>query len=410
MKDSIASTSEEVLINHRQHFPALAQNKQYFNYGGQGPMAQPSLDALFQAHHHIQTVGPFSGGMNGWIQQEAAHTRNLMAQELATHADTLTLTEDVTVGCNIPLWGMSWCKGDHILMSDCEHPGVIAAVQEICRRYELSYSLCPLMETVNGGDPVGVIEQHLRPETRLLVISHIFWNTGQVLPLREICQLCHGHTPAPVWVLVDAAQSVGALPLDLPSLEVDFYAFTGHKWWCGPAGLGGLYIRPEALEVIQPTFIGWRGITTDGQAQPTGWKPNGQRFEVATSNYPLLAGLRTAIAYQHQGGSPEQRYQRICQLAQLSWQKLAAIPYIRMVRQTPPDSGLISFWVLEEDHPSPRLHKALVDALEDQGVFLRTLLSPNCVRACVHYLTLESEVIQLAQTIQATLEKLLVRG
>jgi L-cysteine/cystine lyase len=263
------------------------------------------------------------------------------------------------------------------------------------------------MDTVNGGDPVEVIERHLRPETRVLVISHIFWNTGQVLPLRHICRLCHARQPDPVWVLVDAAQSVGALPLNLPDLEVDFYAFTGHKWWCGPAGLGGLYVRPEALDAIAPTFIGWRSITTDAEANPTGWKPNGQRFEVATSNYPLLAGLQAALDYQNQWGSAEQRYQQICQLSQLLWSKLVEVPQVRMVRQTPPDSGLVSFWVLVNGEPAPAMHKALVETLENQGVFLRTLLSPNCVRACVHYLTLESEVTQLVQTIDATIQQLM---
>ena len=369
-------------------------------------MAQPTLEAIFQAHQYVQTVGPFSGGINRWIQQLAAQTRSLMAAELGAPENSLTLTEDVTVGCNIPLWGLPWQRGDHILMSDCEHPGVIAAVQEVCRRFGVQYSVCPLMETVNGGDAVAVVADHLRPETRLLVISHIFWNTGQVLPLQGISRFCH-QRPNPIWVLVDAAQSVGSLPLNLTDLEVDFYAFTGHKWWCGPAGLGGLYVRPEALEGIAPTFIGWRSVTTDAEANPTGWKPNGQRFEVATSNYPLLEGLQAAIQYQHQWGNAEQRYQRICQLSQMLWSQLGELPNLRMVRQTPPDSGLVSFWVLVDGEPSPAVHKALVEDLEAQGVFLRTLLSPNCVRACVHYLTLESEVIQLVQTIQTTVQKLL---
>jgi len=404
--ESLSASNPTALVRHRQQIPALA-NKQYFNYGGQGPMAQSTLDAIFEAHHYVQTVGPFSGGINRWIQELAAQTRTLMAQEFRTTPETLTLTEDVTVGCNIPLWGIPWQSGDHILLSDCEHPGVIAAVQEVCRRFGVSSSVCPLIETVNGSDPVAVIEHHLRPETRLLVISHIFWNTGQVLPLQQICQLCHTQSPNPVWVLVDAAQSVGSLPLNLPNTGVDFYAFTGHKWWCGPAGLGGLYVRPEAQAAINPTFIGWRSITTDAAANPTGWKPNGQRFEVATSNYPLLAGLQAAVEYQNQWGTVEQRYQRICQLAQLLWSKLGEMPDLRRVRQTPPDSGLVSFWVLVNGEPSPHLHRALVEALESQGIFLRTLLSPNCVRACVHYLTLESEVSQLAQTIQATVERLL---
>jgi len=404
--DPLASTPLARLQHHRQAIPALAQ-QQYFNYGGQGPMAQPALDALYAAHQYVQTAGPFAGKIYRWINQEAAQTRALMAQELGTSPETLTLTENVTVGCNIPLWGLDWQPGDHILMSDCEHPGVIAAVQEVCRRFGVTTSVCPLQATVNGGDPAAVVAHHLRPETRLLVISHIFWNTGQVLPLQDICQLCHARPPHPVWVLVDAAQSVGAMPLNLPALEVDFYAFTGHKWWCGPAGLGGLYVRPEVLDHINPTFIGWRSITTDAEANPTGWKPNGQRFEVATSNYPLLAGLHRAIEYQNQWGSAEQRYQRICQLSRLLWSTLADNPDLRLVRQTPPDSGLISFWILAQGEPSPPLHQALVEKLEAQGTLLRTLLSPNCVRACVHYLTLESEVMELAATIQATVQTLL---
>ncbi|MBD1875371.1 aminotransferase class V-fold PLP-dependent enzyme [Nodosilinea sp. FACHB-131] len=401
--DSSAAVLDRLAL-HRQQFPAL-RGKQYFNYGGQGPMAQATLNAIFQAYHRMQEMGPFSGATNQWVMAEAAQTRAAIAAELGTTADTITLTEDVTVGCNIPLWGIAWKVGDHILLSDCEHPGVIAAVQEICRRFDVTYSLCPLFETMNGGDPAAVVANHLQPNTRLLVISHILWNTGQVLPLEGIVGVCHDR-PNPVLVLVDAAQSVGALPLDLPALGVDFYAFTGHKWWCGPAGLGGLYTRPEAMAQIAPTFIGWRGITTDAAANPTGWKPNGQRYEVATSNYPLLAGLRTAIAHQSEWGTAAQCYQRLVELSQRLWSQLQELPYIRLVRQTPPDSGLVSFWVLENGEPSPTWHKRLVDELETQSVFLRTLQAPNCVRACTHYLTLESEIDDLVAAIKNILSDL----
>ncbi|HIK44532.1 MAG TPA: aminotransferase class V-fold PLP-dependent enzyme [Leptolyngbyaceae cyanobacterium M65_K2018_010] len=392
------------LTRHRQQFPAL-ERSQYFNYGGQGPMAQATLEAIFQAHQQIQTLGPFSQKVNQWVVTEAMQTRQTIAAELNVPTSTISLTEDVTLGCNIPLWGLPWQRGDHILLSDCEHPGVVAAVQEICRRYGVTYTVCPLMQTVNGGDPVAVIADHLRPSTRLLIISHIFWNTGQVLPLKAITQLCHSQ-PSPVWVLADAAQSVGCLPLDLTDLEVDFYAFTGHKWWCGPAGLAGLYVSPRALEAIQPTFIGWRSITTDASGNPTGWKPDGQRFEVATSDYALLAGLRTAIALQSAWGTPGQRYQRLCQLGQRLWHGLAQVPQIRRVRQTRPDSGLVSFWVLQKGEPSPPLHHQLVERLEAEGTFLRTLLMPHCVRACVHYLTLEAEVDQLVETLGHTLAQM----
>ncbi|MEO0824714.1 MAG: aminotransferase class V-fold PLP-dependent enzyme [Cyanobacteria bacterium J06635_15] len=401
-----SSTNTATLQQFRAQFPAL-ETKYYFNYGGQGPMSQAALTHMSQMHQYIQAIGPFSRRVNQWIQNQAAETRQMLAAELGATADAIALTEDVTVGCNIPLWGLDWRAGDHILLTDCEHPGVIAAVQEISRRFQVEVSTCPILATCRGGDPVTVIAEHLRSNTRLLVISHILWNTGQVMPLAEIVARCHIHQPHPVLVLVDAAQSVGMMPLDLPATGVDFYAFTGHKWYCGPAGLGGLYIKPEVMSQLRPTFIGWRGITTDEAANPTGWKPNSQRFEIATSDFALYGGLRSAIAIHNQWGTPQHRYNRICELSQLLWQKLrdmGAVPQnnaltIAPLSPTPPASGLVSFRVMLKGQPSPKHHVQLVQTLEAKGYLLRTLLHPHCVRACLHYFTLESDIEQLVANI-----------
>ena len=389
-------TDHDRLLEHRQGFPALAQHH-YFNYGGQGPMATATLESMAAAHRHLQSLGPFSTAANRWIGAQAAAIRQVLAAELGVGVDSLSLTEDVTVGCNIALWGLPWQAGDHILLSDSEHPGVVAAVQELCRRYQLNYTICPLQ----GEDGLAAITAHLQPRTRLLVISHVLWNTGQVLPLAAIADLCHQHRPQPVWVLVDGAQAVGMLPFNLQQLGVDFYAFTGHKWWCGPPGLGGLYVNPAVLADLRPTFIGWRGIATDGAANPIGWQPNGQRFEVATSDYSLYAGLATAIATQHQWGTPEQRYQRICQLSQQLWTALHQIPQVHCLSPTPPASGLVSFQLGHRGESNPAWHRQLVEQLEDRGLLLRILLSPHCLRACTHYLTLESEIAYLVECIQA---------
>jgi L-cysteine/cystine lyase len=176
--------------NHRQQFPALA-NKAYFNYGGQGPLPEPALDAIYQAYKRVQLGGPFSGEVGAWVVQEAMLTRRAIASELTVPPETIALTEDVTVGCNIALWGIDWKAGDHLLLSDCEHHGIVASVMELQRRFNIEVSVCPLAATLNEGDPVAVIADSLRPNTRLLVISHILWNTGQVLPLAEIVKVCH---------------------------------------------------------------------------------------------------------------------------------------------------------------------------------------------------------------------------
>ncbi len=382
-----------MLHHHREQFPAL-KNKIYFNYGGQGPMPQEAIDAITQAQNHIQQVGPFGTEVNSWIIQEVKAARVAIASELNVPAQTITLTEDVTVGCNIAMWGIEWNTGDHILLSDCEHPGIIATAREIGRRFAVEVTVCPLMATLNEGDPTQVIAQHLRPTTRLVVLSHVLWNTGQVLPLDKIADLCISHD---VRLLVDAAQSVGLLPLNLTELRADFYAFTGHKWLCGPGGVGGLYIRPEVRESLKPTFIGWRGVVVDSQGQPGDWYPDGQRYEVGTSNYPLYTGLRTAIAIHQQWGTPEERYQQICRHSEYLWRRLGDLPDVKCLRTSPPESGLVSFQLTNNQ---PQASRLLVEFLESQRILTRTIVNPDCLRACVHYLTLESEIDQLVDEIQ----------
>ena len=393
------------LKEHRQQFPGL-NNKTYFNFGGQGTMPDTALSAIIDTHKYIQEIGPFSGEVNDWLTAKVNSLRKAIATELNTTPKTITLTENVTAGCNIALWGIDWQAGDkpdgmasqRILMTDCEHPGIIATVEEIARRFGVEIAICPIMDTLNDGDPAKVIHDNLTENTRLVVLSHLLWNTGQVLPLKEIAQACHNY-PAKhkVRVMVDAAQSVGSLHLNLPELEVDYYAFTGHKWLCGPAGVGGLYVSKEAFEELNPTFIGWRGVEMDDRGKPIAWKQDGTKYEVATSAYPEYEGLRSAIALHQSWGDSQTRYQRICELSQYLWTQLQTIDRVGCLKNTPPEAGLISFTVAGIEHAD------LVDALEKQGFLLRTIADPDCIRACVHYLTLTEECDRLIAALKSTI-------
>ncbi len=386
------------LDNYRQQFPALA-NKNYFNYGGQGPMSQVVMDAIAEAQAYIQKMGPFGYEVKNWLEAEKAALRVAIASELNVSKDTITITEDVTVGCNIAMWGIDWQAGDHMLLSDCEHPGVVAIAQEISHRFGVEVTTCPLMTTLNTGDPVTVIREHLRPKTRLVVLSHVLWNTGQLLPLSEITEVCHSNQSL---LLVDAAQSVGMLPLDLQASGVDFYAFTGHKWLCGPEGVGGLYVKAEVRESLRPTFIGWRSTITNSQARPIGWHPDGQRYEVATSNYPLYSGLKSAIAIHQQWGTAEERYQQICINAEYLWRRLSELPNVTCLRTAPPETGLVPFQVGDNQ---PQTVIQLVKFLESKGSFVRVIADPYCVRPCVHYFTLESEMDRLVEGVREWVER-----
>lgn len=379
----------------RQNFPGL-NNKFYFNYGGQGILPRSSLDAIFHTYQFLEDNGPFSIRANSWIQEKTSLLRHDLAKELEIPAETLTITDNVTTGCNIVLWGLDWQAGDHLLMTDCEHPGVIAIAEALVERFGIVYSTCPIENTLNQGDPATIIGDHLTPKTRLVLLSHLLWNTGQVLPLTEIMQVCRQYQGEySVQVLVDAAQSAGSLPLNLTELEVDYYAFTGHKWFCGPSGVGGLYVNPQRSQDLQPTYVGWRGIEYGKKGEMKGWKADGTRFEVATSAYPQFEGLRAAIAVHRQAGNSTVRYQQICENSAYLWAGLTKIPQINCLKTTPPEAGLVSFQV-----DSSFSQTTIVQNLEKEGFFLRMIGNPNCIRACCHYFTSLEEIDQLLKMIQ----------
>ncbi|MEH1818359.1 MAG: aminotransferase class V-fold PLP-dependent enzyme [Nostoc sp.] len=387
------SVAQTRLHSHREQFPALA-NKTYFNYGGQGPMPQRAMDTMAQTQAYVQQIGPFGNEAYSWIAPQIQAARVAIASEFHAPSETITLTQNVTVGCNIAMWGIEWRAGDHLLLSDCEHPGVIATSQEIARRFAVEVTTCPLKATLNEGDPIKVIAQHLRPNTRLVILSHVFWNTGQVLPLDKIAEVCRNNHSA---LLIDAAQSAGLLPLNLTELGVDFYAFTGHKWLCGPAGAGGLYVRPEARESLKPTFIGLSGIVVDSQSQPVDWQPDGRRYEVSTLSYPLYLGLKEAIAIHQQWGTSQERYEQICHNSEYLWRQLTALPDIKCLRTSPPESGIVSFQLANNQ---PQANLKLVQFLDSQNILIRTIADPSCIRASVHYFTLGSEIDLLVEAIQ----------
>jgi L-cysteine/cystine lyase len=157
-----ALTQTEIAQNlrqYRQQFPALT-NKLYFNYGGQGPLPLVARDAILQAYDTVQQLGPFSGKALDWIFAEVAQTRAALAASLGVAPATLTLTESVSVGCNIPLWGLDWQPGDRLVTTDCEHPGIVATLQQLQRRFGIEVVTLPLL--AHQQDPLPLIIEAIR--------------------------------------------------------------------------------------------------------------------------------------------------------------------------------------------------------------------------------------------------------
>jgi len=389
---STAILTQVLIDDHRRLFPAL-DGKSYFNYGAHGTLPRPAMDAVFDSWEYMQKWGPFSAEVNDWIQQEVSKTIACFGTLLGATSETIALTENVTTGCNIVLWGLDWQQGDHILISDCENPGIVAAIEEVARRFRLHIS--KFRVDVSETGTIESIARGLRSNTRLVVVSHVLWNTGQVLPLTKIAELCRANRVAQgrTLLLVDGAQSVGVLPLKLAQSGADFYAFTSHKWLCGPEGVGGLFVAPESLEFVQPTFVGWRSVKIDEGDGSFIWQPGAARFHVSTSAYPLFAALRRAVSIHDEFAPIEKRYARILEMSRYAWERLRKAD-IECSQESPPEVGLVFFRPKADSSPN------VVRYLETQSCYTRFMYAPECIRLSLHHFTTRNEVDRLVDLIQ----------
>ena len=395
----MSSFSKEGTSQLRELMPAL-QNKKYFNYGGQGPLPSPSLKAIQNSWQEIQALGPFTNEVWPYVMKEITTTKRYLAKICGVPTSHISLTENVTSGCILPLWGIPFSSNERILISDCEHPGIIAACKEVARREQLHIDVLKVQQLRNGANDKDItrdlllqsLGDSLKPNTKLVVLSHILWNTGQIMPIESVSQTLKAHANRP-FLLVDAAQSFGQIPIKEAVANADIYAFTGHKWACGPEGLGGLAVSDRILKEANPTFIGWRSLQQEEGIYndiPNPFHTDARRFEIATSCIPLLAGLRCSLDLLEKEGSEKERVKKIQSLSLKIWEGFNDCHKIKPILKGPPPAGLVSFAINNE-----KASISLVKSLGMKKLWIRVLEDPKWLRACVHITTNEEEIYSL---------------
>ena len=370
--------------------PALA-NKIYFNYGGQGPLPTASLQAMAESWHRIQELGPFAGPVSSYVEQLTTRLRQALAALCGVPPQRLAFTENVTSGCVLSLWGLPWRPGDVLLIGDGEHPGVVATCHELARREQLQVKTLPVQDCWGAEQVLARLDQALQPRTRLVALSHLLWTTGAAMPIPAVGRRLREHVNQP-WLVVDGAQSAGVVPLHEAVAAADVYAFTGHKWLCGPEGLGAVALSRRLLEVGRPTMIGWRGLAKD-PANPLGLHRDARRYEIATSCSPLAAGLLQSLRSLAAVGDPGQRLERIRTCSGTLWRGLRQLDGVETLLPEAPPAGLVSFRVGGVGS------QQVVRALAARGLVLRSFEKPDCVRACCHVTTLPTESARLVREI-----------
>ena len=232
----------------RALFPVL-ERIAYLNAGTFGPLARPTAEAVEQQLRADLELGRIGQPYFDRLQALRAELRAALAELVHVEPEHVSLTSSTTDGCNIVLAGLDLGPDDEIVITGEEHFGLTGPVHASGARV-----------VVADADPEAILAA-VTPRTRLLAISQVLWTSGRVLPVHELRER------SGVPVLVDGAQSVGAIPVDANGL--DFLTISGQKWLCGPDATGALVIAdPERLRVARPSFFSQTAHESSGTFEP----------------------------------------------------------------------------------------------------------------------------------------------
>jgi cysteine desulfurase/selenocysteine lyase len=275
--------------------------------------------------HFMKEVGANPGRSGHRLSVEAGRivyeTREALA-ELFNIEDPLRIVfgHNVTEALNLALCG-TLRPGDHVITSSMEHNSVMRPLRAMEREgIELTVVPCSPEGFLDSAD----VEAAIRPNTVMVVLNHGSNVVGSLLPVAEAGRICRQHD---LLLLVDAAQTAGAYPIDVEADHIDLLGFTGHKALCGPMGTGGLYIGPRVdLGRFEPLKRGGTGSRSELEEQPD-FLPD--MCESGTANTVGLAGLGAGVRFVLEQGVEKIRRHEEALTAQLI-EGLEAIPVMTL--------------------------------------------------------------------------------
>ncbi len=385
-------------IKLRSLIPSLS-DKIYFNYGGQGPLPTPSLQKIINSWEKLQKLGPFTNNVWPYIHNEIILTKKILANLMGVNLKNIALSENISTGMVLPLWGIDFLEGDEILISDCEHPGIVAASRELCQRLKLKLTIFPIQKIRHLDDQVIIneLKKYLKKNTKILIISHILWNFGYEIPLKQL-----KHELEKVnknsYLIVDGAQSFGHIEIKENVRYSDLYAITSHKWACGPEGLGAFYVSDRFIKNTRPTIIGWKSLKKEqGIYEPSEnlLHEDARKFEIATSCIPLLAGLRESLSLFEENTSSKEKNKNISVMSNKLWFQLSEFNDIDLVLKYPLKNGIVSFSINKIIDKNK-----FVKQLGLKNIWIRVIEDPKWFRVCIHQISTEKEIELLINEIK----------
>jgi cysteine desulfurase / selenocysteine lyase len=369
----------------RKDFPILNQQVHgkpliYFDNAATSQKPRVVIDAL--VHYYEYDNANVHRGIHELSNRSTAAFEDARVRAAkfinASSADEIVFTRGTTESINLVAnaWGPKNLRaGDVILLTEMEHHSNLVPWQLLAQRTGAQITYIP----VTGDDgllDLSKLDSLLTPRVKIFSMVHISNSLGTVNPVAELCARAR---KLGIVTLVDGAQSAGHCPIDVQAIGCDFFAFSGHKI-CGPTGVGVLHGRQELLNAMPPYQGGGEMILSVGYDK-TEFKEAPHKFEAGTPDISGPIGLAVAMDYLDAIGR-ENIWKHDQELAQYTYEKLAALNDIRLFGPKTNRAGLVSFLLKD-------VHAHDVVTLADQaGIALRG--GHHCTQPLMHKLGVES--------------------
>ncbi|MCL6600170.1 MAG: cysteine desulfurase [Alicyclobacillus macrosporangiidus] len=397
----------------RKDFPILQQEVNghplvYLDSAATSQKPRPVIETL-RRYYELDNANVHRGVHT--LGSRATEAYELAREKVARfiHApspEQVVFTRGTTESLNMVAYGYARLKlkeGDEIVLTPAEHHSNLIPWQQVARFTGAKLKYIPLQP--DGTIRLEDVRATIGPNTRLVAIAQVSNVLGTIHPIREIAAIAHANGAV---LVVDGAQSVPHMPVDVQDLDCDFLAFSGHKM-CGPTGIGVLYGKRKLLEEMEPTYFGGEMIDVVELYQAT-WKEPPWKFEGGTPIIAGAIGLGAAVDYLTAIGMEEIRaHDR--QLAEYALEKLSAIPDIEIYgpRQGTDRGGLVTF-NLKGVHPHD-----VSTVLDAEGIAIRAghhcaqplmrwLNVAATARASFYLYNTEADIDRLASALQTAKE------
>ena len=283
------------LDSFRRYFQQTTESGIFFDNASMGPVAPQVTRAMTQCMELRQAM-PMK--YYRWAQEVYPQCKARLARLVGGTPEEIAFTENVTYGINSAALSLPLSAGDNVILCDREFGSNVYPWLRLQKEKGVEARILP---NDGGGLTLPLLERHADTCTRAVAVSSVEFSDGFATDLEAIGDWCHAHG---AYLVVDCAQSLGAMPMDVRRYHIDFLAGLASKWLLGPFATGFLYVRRELIGDLTPPFVGADSVKGDVDTldYALDLKEDASRFEGGLPNAPGVAGLNASLALMEEAG------------------------------------------------------------------------------------------------------------